>query len=256
MRTIWTIFIAGLLSSLTFAQERTIHVFVALCDNENQGIIAVQPKLGNGKDPRNNLYCGAAYGVKSYFKYLTNDWRLVESIRTENPSILERLLFKHATEDVYLLADAYDGAKIKTCVEDFLKASNGQAPIQVKSNSLNLNFGGGAGLIAFIGHDWLMDFSIDIKYNDSVDKVKDVIILACFSKQYFSPEIKKSSCKSNFVDNSSNGSRSLYFKNLPLTVGYWVKLELKLMKERPRPTINTRNAELTGREIYLLLGFE
>ena len=191
MRTIWTIFIAGLLSSLTFAQERTIHVFVALCDNENQGIIAVQPKLGNGKDPRNNLYCGAAYGVKSYFKYLTNDWRLVESIRTENPSILERLLFKHATEDVYLLADAYDGAKIKTCVEDFLKASNGQAPIQVKSNSLNLNFGGGAGLIAFIGHDWLMDFSIDIKYNDSVDKVKDVIILACFSKQYFSPEIKK-----------------------------------------------------------------
>ncbi|GAB4337265.1 MAG: hypothetical protein Kow0099_10580 [Candidatus Abyssubacteria bacterium] len=44
---------------------RTIYVFVALCDNEHQGIFPVPPKLGNGDDPANNLYWGAMYGVKT-----------------------------------------------------------------------------------------------------------------------------------------------------------------------------------------------
>ena len=42
------------------AQEstRSIHVLVALCDNINQGIVPVPPQLGDGQDPRNNLYWG------------------------------------------------------------------------------------------------------------------------------------------------------------------------------------------------------
>lgn len=59
-----------LVASTTWAQStpRTIHVFVALCDNVNQGIIPVPTMLGNGRDPRNNLYWGAAFGVKNFFK--------------------------------------------------------------------------------------------------------------------------------------------------------------------------------------------
>ena len=40
-----------------FGQTKTIHVFVALCDNENQGIVKVPAVIGNGQDARNNLYC-------------------------------------------------------------------------------------------------------------------------------------------------------------------------------------------------------
>ena len=29
---------------------RVVHVFVALADNENQGIVPVSPRLGNGED--------------------------------------------------------------------------------------------------------------------------------------------------------------------------------------------------------------
>ncbi len=36
MKIILTIVFLGLLSTLTFGQVRTIHVFVALCDNEHQ----------------------------------------------------------------------------------------------------------------------------------------------------------------------------------------------------------------------------
>jgi len=46
----------------------TVHVFVALADNKNQGIVPVPARLGNGQDPANNLYWGAAFGVKTFFK--------------------------------------------------------------------------------------------------------------------------------------------------------------------------------------------
>lgn len=129
------------LQSKPYAQTKTIHVFVALCDNEFQGIVPVPKKIGNGKNPRLNLYWGAGYGVKSFFKLKTNDWKLVKQLKSENPIILDRVLFKHATQDVYLLADAYDGEKIKTCTEDFLKASNSQNPLTIKEDQTTLNFG-------------------------------------------------------------------------------------------------------------------
>ena len=35
---------------------RVVHVIVALCDNRYQGIVPVPERIGNGDDPRNNLY--------------------------------------------------------------------------------------------------------------------------------------------------------------------------------------------------------
>ncbi len=191
MKTLLTIIFTGLLTSAALGQVKTIHVFVALCDNEHQGIVPVPKTLGNGKDPNSNLYWGAAFGVKSYFKNKTADWKLISTSKTDNSVILERLLYKHATKEIYMLADAYDGEKIKTCVEDFLKTSNGQLPVAVAHNSKTLKFGGHADLVAYVGHDGLMDFNVSVRYDDTMDKTKDVIILACYSKNYFSPEIKK-----------------------------------------------------------------
>ncbi len=175
----------------SYAETRTIHVFVALCDNEFQGIVPVPEKIGNGKDPKLNLYWGAGYGVKSFFKLKTKEWRLVKQLASTNPIILDRLLFKHATKDVYLLADAYDGEKIKTCVEDFLKASNTQNGFKITANNLELNFGGDADLMAYVGHDGLMDFDVNITYKEINKKKRDIIVLACFSRDYFTPEIRK-----------------------------------------------------------------
>ncbi|GAA4107146.1 hypothetical protein GCM10022393_02180 [Aquimarina addita] len=166
-------------------------MFVALCDNINQGIVPVPAKLGNGQDPFHNLYWGAGYGVKNFFKVKTKDWNFLKSIPSDDSYILERILFKHATKDIYLLAEAYDGAKIKTCTENFLKASNGQNSIQILQEDTKLNFGGDANLLAYIGHDGLMDFDVNVLYKDSVVTPREVIILACYSKNFFSPEIKK-----------------------------------------------------------------
>ncbi len=173
-----------------YSAPRTIHVFVALCDNVHQGIVPVPEKIGNGKNPKSNLYWGAGYGVKSFFHLKTSDWKLVGTFPAENPHILERVVFKHATKDVYLLADAYDGEQIKACIQDFLKAANGQEVQQLQADGKQLNFGGGAQLVSYIGHDGLMEFNADVSYTTNTKKI-DAIILACYSKNYFQEEIRR-----------------------------------------------------------------
>jgi len=44
------------ISHWVIGQQKTIHVFVALCDNEFQGIVPVPESLGNGKKYQTNLY--------------------------------------------------------------------------------------------------------------------------------------------------------------------------------------------------------
>ena len=179
-------------SNHLYAQVKTIHVFVALCDNKYQGIVPVPQKIGNGQDPRLNLYWGAGYGVKSFFKLKTKDWLLVKEIKSNNKNILERVLFKHNSKPVYMLADAYNGQWIKPCIEDFLKASNGSNSSTIVCDSLKLNFSGGADLTAYVGHNGLMDFTVDLSFKKPPSKPKDVIVLGCYSREYFTPYIKAS----------------------------------------------------------------
>ena len=112
----------------TYSQkpQRVVHVFVALADNKYQGIVPVPPLLGNGGDPARNLYWGAAYGVRTYFK-ASSEWQLVSSGAGPKTPVLERCVFKHHASGVYLVADAYEGRQIRTAVMDFLSAAAGSS---------------------------------------------------------------------------------------------------------------------------------
>ena len=169
---------------------KTIHVFVALCDNENQGIVPVPSKLGNGQDPKNNLYWGALYGVKTHFKN-SKDWTLVKSLKSDDPKILKRLLFKHKASSTYMLADAYDGAFIKQTTIDFLEATAGRNDFSISHNSNELDFGGKSGLIAYVGHDGLIDFNVEGNITQINEEKRDAIVLACISKNYFRPYFER-----------------------------------------------------------------
>jgi len=183
---------AGLPLFLVAQSSKTIHVFVALCDNVNQGIVPVPEGIGNGQDPATNLYWGCGYGVKTYFSKHSGDWTLLKTVKNPKTNVLERLIFKHKTTNTYLLADAYDGAKIKACTIAFLKSSAGDFTCDLKVNDKILNFGGNSDLVAYIGHDGLMDFSLNLELKNKSTKKRDAIILACYSKEYFSSFIKVS----------------------------------------------------------------
>jgi hypothetical protein len=117
-----------------------IHVIVALCDNLHQGIVPVPKRLGNGQDARSNLYWGAAFGVR-----------------------------------LYIVADAWDGAEIKSAIQTFLTMAGGDASERVslrrgskesKDNKEDvITAGGSSHVVAFVGHDGLMDFSLSLPAN-------------------------------------------------------------------------------------------
>lgn len=199
---------------------RVIHVFVALCDNVNQGIIKVPAAIGNGQDAANNLYWGAAYGVKNYFKKQT-DWRLIKSWKQSN-IVLERCLFQHKTTNAYIIADAYDGAYIKQATVDFLKSCAGNFDEVVINGKDSLYCGGNADLLSFIGHDGLMDFAINEKFIKANDQKRDAVILACISKKYFTAHLKHTGANPLLW---SNGLMSPEAYTLKAVIDGWLKKE-------------------------------
>lgn len=171
------------------AETKIIHVFVALCDNDSQGIVPVPKKIGNGNDPDNNLYWGCGYGVRTFFKNAA-EWKMVSKRKNVSSIILERCIFKHITQDAFIVADAYKGDKIKNCNEDFFKSSSGNNSdtAMVKEQILKLE---AAQLVCYVGHDGLMDFVIENYPKQKNNSKKDVIILACASRNYYKEGLKQ-----------------------------------------------------------------
>ena len=169
--------------------SKTIHVVVALCDNQFQGIVPVPAKIGNGDDPANNLYWGAAFGVKSFFKKAT-DWTLLATLPSPKPMVLERLVFKHKTKAVYLVADAYRGREIKQSLVDFFDFAAGHKAEVINLHAMNVEAGGNADLIAYVGHDGLMEFSVDKVAAPADGNKREAVMLACISKSYFAEPLR------------------------------------------------------------------
>jgi len=199
-RRVGRVFVCALLFAATavWAQDsglRTVHVFVALADNQHQGIIPVAAKLGNGEDPEHNLYWGSAYGVKTFFSR-SADWVRVACGAKPKIEVLDRCVFKHRAANVYLIADAYRGLEIKQAILDFLDAAAGDGAetmsLPTPSGALKLPIRGGANLVAYIGHDGLMDFQLPRFPRKKNDVHRDVVVLACASKQFFAEPVRAS----------------------------------------------------------------
>lgn len=163
---------------------KTFHVFVALCDNEYQGIVPVPKAIGNGQDPKNNLYWGCGYGIKTFFTN-SKEWKKVKIIKIDSV-ILERIVFQHNTKKYYLVADAYNGKEIKTCTLDLMQSASGYNFDTLHVNNTVLGLGSNAEFLAYIGHNGLMDFSLENKLTCADNKKRNIAILACYSKSYFS----------------------------------------------------------------------
>lgn len=157
----------------TAAEPLVVHVTVALCDNDSQGIVPVPRAIGDGDDPRTNLYWGAMYGVKSWLR--REKWK-VEVAKAPHAAILERLVAKKtiANREVTMIADAWRGSRIRDAITAFLgEASNSSAHV-----------------IAYIGHDGLMEFDVTPRVVANGKKPRS-IVLACASKRYFTPYLER-----------------------------------------------------------------
>jgi len=180
---------------VSFAQTpvRVVHVFVSLADNQHQGIVPVSARLGDGDAPASNLYWGAAFGVKTFFRS-SKDWELISANPGPSLAILERCFFKHRTQNVYVVADAYRGSQMREAVTDFLSAASGlnsqSLVVNGKQTAVKIMTAGGADLVVYIGHDAFMDFQIKPIVGTNTTKPRAAIVLACASKSFFTPYLK------------------------------------------------------------------
>ncbi len=164
------------------------HVIVALADNAHQGIVPVPKAIGNGQDAANNLYWGARYGVKHYLSHDAG-WRAVPHTSALPEGVLERVVFRVSGGRGYVVADAYDGRFIQRAIQQTLAYLAGQGSEQVPlASGGSIEAGAAARLIAFVGHDGLMDFSLPRPPERRLDQTpRAAVVLACSSKAYFGP---------------------------------------------------------------------
>jgi hypothetical protein len=180
---------------------RVAHVFVALCDNEHQGIAPVPAVVGNGQDPEHNLYWGASFGVKTFFRRSPN-WQEVDGVaQPTREGVLRRAVFKSrsSTPPVYVVADAYDGALMKDALADFLDAAAGENVKDLEADGQIMQAGGFADLVAFVGHNGLMDMdvlAVAPKPRSALpgDQPESAVVLACMSHRYFVAPLASASC--------------------------------------------------------------
>ena len=90
-----------------------------------------------------------------------------------------------------MLADAYDGQFIKQTTIDFLLACSGKGVTSVKTDSREIPFGCASDILAYVGHDGLMDFSLSNEFEKQDTEDRKAIMLACISKKYFFSHLKK-----------------------------------------------------------------
>jgi len=195
---------AASLHQAAAAEPEIVHVYVALCDNASQGIIPVPAKIGDGDQPDANLYWGCSEGVRSWFK-ASKRWKKMPAEPSTRPEVLERAVFKHADRNLYLVAEAWRGREIKSCLQAFVNAAAGDGTESVPLKTATatsekptiLAAGGSSKLVAYIGHNGLMAFTVDWPVKPAVENVnlrtpKPAIVLCCVSQKYFGDKLTAS----------------------------------------------------------------
>ena len=105
-------------------------------------------------------------------------------------------MFKYRSANVYLVADAYRGREIRLAILDFLASAAGDDTevemVTLESGAVKLPIRGGANLVAYIGHDGLMDFQLPQFPRKKNEVHRDAVVLACASKQFFAEPVRAS----------------------------------------------------------------
>lgn len=164
----------------------TVHVMVPLCDNEHQGIVPVNKQLGDGTNLNTNLYWGAGYGVRSYFK-LKAKWT-IDTAYVPGGKILQRVIFSRTigSTKVNLVADAYRGDAMNACMNDYFKSLAGSLTDSIKVKQQYVPLNAKASLLVFNGHNGLMDTTFAL-YRKKDTVKRNAAVIACASKFYFMP---------------------------------------------------------------------
>ncbi len=186
-----------------------VTVYVALCDNASQGIVRTKnPRICQGDHPERNLYWASSGGLMGHLR--TQPWKRV----LYRPSATDKIaitgvwtrrfrpggaLAKRGVSGrfpVYVVGLGYRGTEIHGAMVDYLKAVSGDRPEIIDiDGQTTIQFGGGAHIVGYVGHDYFMDVrdeaSLLSHTRGQTTLHKGVFGLACHSDNYFRPAIQR-----------------------------------------------------------------
>ncbi len=184
-------------------------VYVALCDNDSQGIVPVKnKKICRGDDADNNLYWASSGGLFGHAR--TKGWKRLSVEDNPTPDIAVRAIWTKklfasgmlrkmgvkGSIEVILVGLAYRGERIRQTMVDYLKAVNRDEAEQLTlKDGRVIDAYGKSHIIGWVGHDYFMDepdvpqLILETRGESVLDK--GVFGLACISDEYFRPAIER-----------------------------------------------------------------
>lgn len=181
-----------------------ITVHVALCSNKS--IWCGNKKLGNGDNPRTNLYWGGASGFTAWFRHRRRAYKQVFRDAGDGKVILDRVVYHRRVKwlskrwrrlgvskpfDIYLVGLAYRGRYIGKAVDALIRQTATGAGVALKlKTGKTLAIGGRGHLVGYAGHNYLMDTGGRWKWPKITRKLPvGYFMLACMSAQYVAPKL-------------------------------------------------------------------
>jgi hypothetical protein len=145
-------------------------VYVALCDNDSQGIVKVRnARICRGDDPDRNLYWAMAGGLAATLRQAR--WRLVGETRFPTGAVAVKAIWRKslpvgpalrqrgvpARVEAYIVGLAYRGRHIREAMVDYLRAVNDDTGAGETTGDLTLATAGQSHIVGYIGHDYFYD---------------------------------------------------------------------------------------------------
>ncbi len=187
------------IADLAAGRPLVVEVHVPLCE---QTIIACgNAKLGNGDDPRTNLYWSTTPGFGSWFARRTSGWKRVlrqQAGETGDKDILEVLVYRRSVTspaawrkrgaparfEIDLVVRAWRGTAIDRALSAYAAdLSSGAARTLTLGDQTTLEVGGAAQIVAWVGHNRLMDLA-PYTWPASGTETKGAIAIACHTAAY------------------------------------------------------------------------
>lgn len=185
-------------ADLAAGQALRVHVYVALCDNDAQGIVPVKnASICDGDTPERNLYWRTGGGIASYAR--AQRYRELEyTVLPDGPIAIRARYAKELAAGgalrargitrvpVELTALAYRGARIDRAMFDFVAAVHGTGPP---------NAGDPPHVIGYIGHDYFLDAYDPLELaraRSGQSRVQQAVFaLSCLGQRYIRPVIER-----------------------------------------------------------------
>jgi hypothetical protein len=183
-------------------QPIVVQVHVPLCDNR---IIACgNRKLGDGDNPKTNLYWGTSGGFEGWFGRRRSGWKEVYRSEGDGTDVLQVVVWRREVSPgeslrkrgvkvrfpVYVVAYAWRGTSIDKAVTAYLDDLLGaQARVLPDGAGGQISAGGAAHVVAYVGHNRWMDYE-DYDWGDvrehagAAGAIKGNIAIACLTGAY------------------------------------------------------------------------